>query len=172
MNPSNSADQKNNPSRANETGVFVQKTYEVIMPQTQPKAMQSPQTIDAAQRNDVVNFLVSLGLPALPVAPTQVPYPEGRHKISKGDGKRNWPHCPTTKDLKPEPLFTGKNPSFLDRAGDPQLVNHSSFQDKLPDEGHYKMWFGNSLNGVGTLGGWGDIIWLDFDVKQFDSQDE
>jgi hypothetical protein len=49
-------------------------------------------------------------------------------------------------------------------------VNHKTYQNKLPSSGEVKLWFANKANGIGTLGGWNNTIWLDFDTKQFDSQ--
>ncbi len=121
---------------------------------------------------EVVEFLAKLGLPALPVAPTQDPYPENQHKKIKGDQVRTWAHCPLSKDSKPEPLYTGKNPSFLQASSNPKLVRHQNYQNHLPSKKELDLWWQNRTNGVGTLGGWGDYIWLDFDVKQFDSQAE
>ncbi|MBD0363967.1 MAG: DUF3987 domain-containing protein, partial [Coleofasciculus sp. C3-bin4] len=81
-------------------------------------------------------------------------------------------HCPLTADQKPAPLFTGKNPSYLDKNGIPHLVNHRQYQHRLPSQKELEVWFAHPSNGIGTLGGWNDTVWLDFDVKKFSSQTE
>lgn len=118
-----------------------------------------------------VTLLQSHSLPALPVAPAQDAreYP----KVNKGEPKRSiWKHCPLDQDLQPTPLFTGKNPSYLDHAGKPHLVNHSKYQKQLPTPRELEAWFANPANGVGTLGGWDGTVWLDFDAKRFGSQSD
>ena len=120
-----------------------------------------PQT---SERQEVVNWLVDNNYPALPVAPAQSAeqYP-AREK--NGEIKRD-------KQGNPIPAFTGKNPSYLDRDGKPHLVNHRQYQSQLPSDRELREWFANPLNGVGTLGGWNNTIWLDLDVKQFASKQE
>jgi len=122
-------------------------------------------------RQETINWLSAHGLPALPVAPAQ----EARkyHKLVKsklpqGVGE----HCPLTTDLQPLPLFTGKNPSYLDEQGQPHLINHQLYQKQLPSDQDLRKWFANPNNGVGTLGGWNNTIWLDFDVKQFQNEED
>jgi hypothetical protein len=84
-----------------------------------------------------------------------------------------WQHCPLDRDtLQPIPVFTGKNPSYLDSNGKPHLVNHRQYQNRLPSKKELKAWFTNRSNGIGTLGGWHNTVWLDFDVKKFSSQIE
>ena len=120
---------------------------------------------------DVINWLIRHNYPALPVAPVQdaIKYhKEVQAQIEKGV----WQHCPLTTDIKPMPLYTGKNPSYLDKDGVPHLVNHRQYQNRLPREKELKTWFANPLNGIGTLGGWHGTVWLDFDVKKFASQIE
>lgn len=85
---------------------------------------------------------------------------------------RVWQHCPLTDKFEPKPLYTGKNPSYLDRSNKPHLINHQQYQNRLPSEGELQDWFANPANGVGTLGGWNNTVWLDFDVKNFTSQEE
>lgn len=113
---------------------------------------------------DTVLWLKKCGLPALPVAPAQDAelYP-ARNK----DGS-----IKTDKDGNPLPAFTGKNPSYLDQKGIPHLINHSAYQKSLPSEREYKVWFANPLNGVGTLGGWNGITFIDLDAKHFESIEE
>lgn len=120
---------------------------------------------------DVIDWLIRHNYPALPVAPVQdaIKYhKEVQATIEKGV----WQHCPLTTDIKPMPLYTGKNPSYLDKDGVPHLVNHRQYQNRLPKEKELKTWFANPLNGIGTLGGWHGTVWLDFDVKKFASQIE
>ncbi len=121
--------------------------------------------------NVTINWLQSQNLPVLPVAPAQNPYQEGNYKIIRENTSNNiWRHCPLNNQLKPIPKYTGKNPSYLDPSGLCQLVNHKTYQNKLPSSSEVKLWFANKANGIGTLGGWNNTIWLDFDTKQFDSQ--
>jgi len=125
------------------------------------------------ERQETINWLVAHNYPVLPVAPVQEPYSSGNHKIiSENLSKGIWSHCPLSATLQPIPLYTGKNPSYLDAYGKPHLVNHRQYQNKLPSAQDLKKWFANPLNGVGTLGGWNNTVWLDFDVKQFPSQSE
>ena len=124
-----------------------------------------------SERKEVINWLRENNYPPLPVAPAQDArkYP----KIVQADaGEGTWNHCPLTPELQPIPLYTGKNPSYLDQDGKPHLVKHRQYQKHLPKERELKNWFVNPLNGVGTLGGWNNTVWLDFDVKQFASQEE
>lgn len=120
---------------------------------------------------DTARWLRDNGYPALPVAPAQDPYKYPKVVGSKGQ-ENGGSYCPVDKNFKPVPLYTGKNPSYLDAQGVPHLVNHRTFQDRLPATKELKKWFANPSNGVGTLGGWNDTVWLDFDVKQFESQEE
>jgi hypothetical protein len=116
----------------------------------------------------VIEWLLSQNLPPLPVAPRQnaKEYP----KVVKAEpAKQTWNHCPL-EDLQAIALFTGKNPSFLDRHGIPHLVNHRQYQSKLPSASDLIEWFTNPINGIGTLGGHGRVVWLDFDIKHFASE--
>lgn len=120
---------------------------------------------EVSERQKVINWLTENGYPALPVAPAQ---PADKYPlINKKTGA-----VELDKDINPKPLFTGKNPSYLDKVGVPQVVTHSNYQNKLPTESEIKTWFANPLNGVGTLGGWNNAVWIDFDVKNFDSKKE
>lgn len=124
-----------------------------------------------AQRQAVIDWLLKQGYPPLPVAPIQDP--QRHHKLGKADPQRRiWEHCPVNEKLQPLPLFTGKNPSYLDAEGKPHLVNHRQYQKRSPSNKELQQWFSNPVNGVGTLGGWNNTTWLDFDVKCFASQDE
>ena len=127
--------------------------------------------ITQSERLEVIDWLVSHNYPALPVAPAQ----DARkyHKIVQTNPEQElWQHCPLTENLQPIPLYTGKNPSYIDRGGKPHLVNHRKYQKQLPTSKERRDWFANPVNGIGTLGGWNNTIWLDFDVKQFSSQQE
>jgi P4 family phage/plasmid primase-like protien len=114
-------------------------------------------------REQVIERLQSLGLPALPVAPAQ---DAQKYPARQKDGS-----IKLDKDEQPIPAFTGKNPSSLDKAGKPHQVNHREYQSRLPNDKEQKLWFTNPANGIGTLGGWQNIHWLDLDVKHFDSQE-
>lgn len=125
-----------------------------------------------SQRQEVINWLIAHNYPALPVAPSQEP--RKYHKVVTTDPEKGWwQHCPLEREtLQPIPLFTGKNPSYLDKSGKPHLVNHRQYQNRLPSKKELKAWFTNQSNGIGTLGGWHNTVWLDFDVKKFSSQIE
>ena len=126
----------------------------------------------SSERQEVIDWLIAHNYPALPVAPTQ----DGRkyHKVVQAKLEQGvWTHCPLEPGtLSPVPLYTGKNPSYLDRRGIPHLVNHRQYQKRLPKALELEAWFAHQSNGVGTLGGWNNTAWLDFDVKQFSSQQE
>lgn len=113
---------------------------------------------------ETFDLLDRLGTPVLPVAPAQ---PANKYpvRLKHGTIKRG-------KDGNPLPAFTGKNPSYLDLDSVPRLINHSAYRDKLPTLAERVKWFANPVNGVGTLGGWHNIHWIDLDLKQFDSQAE
>jgi len=108
------------------------------------------------------DWLQGQGLPPLPVAPAQDPT---RYPARNRDGslKRD-------KDGALVPAFTGKNPSFLDQRGIPHLIWHTQYQNRMPTQAELQTWFANPANGIGTLGGWHKIVWIDVDVKQFESQ--
>ena len=88
--------------------------------------------------------LLALGLVPLPVAPA---YPVERYKTKDG-----------------EPLFTGKNPSYITTAGKPEAIKTykkitaAAAADKLDE------WFADPRVGVGTC----SRQWLDIDLKDFD----
>ncbi len=119
-----------------------------------------------AERQQVIDWLIARNYPALPVAPAQDArkYPKVVYEEPT--------YCPLTKDLQPIGQYTGKNPSYLDRSGKPHLVNHRRYQNQLPKDHELREWFANPQNGVGSLGGWHNTVWLDLDVKKFASQDE
>ena len=126
----------------------------------------------STQINVTINWLQSQNLPVLPVAPAQNPYQEGNYKVIRENTSNNiWRHCPLNSELKPIPKYTGKNPSYLDPSGLCQLVNHRAYQSTLPSNNEIELWFTNGANGIGTLGGWNNTIWLDFDTKQFCDQE-
>ncbi|MBF2034276.1 MAG: bifunctional DNA primase/polymerase [Leptolyngbyaceae cyanobacterium T60_A2020_046] len=106
------------------------------------------------------DWLQGQGLPPLPVAPAQDPT---RYPARDRDGslKRD-------KDGTLVPAFTGKNPSFLDQSGIPHLIRHTQYQNRMPTQAELQTWFSHPANGIGTLGGWHNIVWVDVDVKQFE----
>ena len=108
------------------------------------------------------DWLQGQGLPSLPVAPPQDP---SRYPARNRDGslKRD-------KEGALVPAFTGKNPSFLDQRGIPHLIRHTQYQNRMPTQAKLQTWFAHPANGIGTLGGWHNIVWVDVDVKQFESQ--
>ncbi len=132
---------------------------------------QNQSAISNLERQRLIDWLRENNFPVLPVAPAQDAFKF--HKIVKAIPEQGLcEYCPLTKNLQPIPLYTGKNPSYLDRDGKPYLLNHRQFQNRLPSEYELKEWFANPANGVGTLGGWNNTIWLDFDVKNFASLEE
>ena len=120
------------------------------------------------QRRERIQWLINNDLPPLPVAPFQEPH--RYHKVIKASNNRG-EHCPLTKELKPIPLFTGKNPSYLDGNGVPHLINHHVYQSRMPSKKELKRWFKHPDNGIGTLGS-DKVKWIDIDAKQFSSHAE
>uniref|UniRef100_A0A0C1QLE4 Bacteriophage/plasmid primase P4 C-terminal domain-containing protein n=1 Tax=Tolypothrix bouteillei VB521301 TaxID=1479485 RepID=A0A0C1QLE4_9CYAN len=120
-------------------------------------------TLFTQQRTQVIEALMVLGLSPLPVAPAQDPqrYPK---KNKQGEIEYQ-------EDGNPKPLFTGKNPSYLDQSGIPRLVNHSNYQNRQPSKVELDLWFSNPSTGVGCLGT-DNFCWIDLDSKQFPSQEE
>ena len=123
------------------------------------------------ERQETIRWLQVHNYPVLPVAPVQDAIKHHK-EVQANTEKGVWQHCPLTADLRPIPLYTGKNPSYLDKDGVPHLVNHRQYQNRLPSKKELKAWFTNPTNGIGTLGGWHNTVWLDFDVKKFSSQIE
>lgn len=116
------------------------------------------------ERKQVIKLLHSLGLSPLPVAPRQDPF-----KYPKKDSKGN---IQFQKDgITPVPLFTGKNPSYLETNGIPRLVNHTKYQKIQPTEADLQLWFANPLTGIGTLGN-DSVVWIDIDSNKFATQKE
>ncbi len=112
-------------------------------------------------REGTIARLKAMGLPVLPVAPAQdaQTFPARNRSgeiIREANGQ-------------PKPAFTGKNPSYLDAAGNPKLIAHRLFQERLPSNWEMRNWFANPANGVMTMGGWQNIIWIDIDVKRYSS---
>ena len=114
------------------------------------------------QIRETLEWLKQQGLPPLPIAPAQDPE---RFPARNQDGSLK-----IGQDGVPLPAFTGKNPSFLDLRGIPHLIRHTRYQDRLPSDHELNTWFSNPANGIGTLGGWRGLVWIDVDVKQFESQ--
>ena len=74
--------------------------------------------------------------------------------------------------LSPTPLFTGKNPSFLGWDGKHRKLNHGQFQNRMPTDQEIQKWFANPNTGIGTLGGHNGIVWIDFDAKNYPTQED
>lgn len=94
--------------------------------------------------NQAIQWLLDSGYPVLPIAPSN------EQAVVKG--KR---------------LYSGKNPSYLDRYARATLVNHRQFQYRLPRRDEIKRWFQHEATGVATMGGWQQTIWIDIDRKHF-----
>lgn len=119
----------------------------------------------SSERKSVALFLLNeIGAPPLPVSPA---FSAEDYPARNRDGS-----VKVGKDGKPLPAFTGKNPSYLDAQGIPHLVNHRDYQERMPTKEEMTAWFSNPANGIGTLGGWSNIIWLDWDAKQFDDAEQ
>jgi hypothetical protein len=116
------------------------------------------------EREETIDWLDSLRLPALPIAPAQDPdkYPA---KDKEGNILRD-------KNGNPIPAFPGKSPSYLDDRGSPHLILHTKYQNRLPNKFERDLWFANPQNGIGTLGGFNNIHFLDADIKQFNHSQE
>ncbi len=90
-----------------------------------------------------VQWLAARKLPALPVAPAQDPYRYPRIVAAKPQGgiydhvECHW----QDGQLRPKPLFTGKNSSYLDGQGIPHLVYHHRYQNRLPTQQELHQWF-------------------------------
>lgn len=97
-----------------------------------------------------LNFLEANELPALPVAPVN-------NDILNKNNK---------------PIYTGKNPSYVDEFGNYHIIKHCKYQNQLPSEKDHQKWFNNPQNGIGTLGGWNNIFWIDIDVKNFENEEK
>lgn len=124
--------------------------------------------------NEVILWLRRYGYSPLPVAPAQSPYRYPGILFKRNDEKEvaiQWTSSPLTTDLKPRCRFNGKNPSYLDREGKPYLVLYRRYLNQLPSEYKLKRWFANPMNGIGTLGGQNQTVWLDIDLKHFISKD-
>ena len=109
---------------------------------------------------NTIAWLKLHGLPILPVAPIQdsekFPLIRNGKIIYEGN--------------LPKPAFTGKNPSYLDLHGFPHLLPHRQYQHQLPEQCEIDRWFSHPNNGIMTMGGWGNIYWIDIDVKRYSSQ--
>jgi hypothetical protein len=116
-----------------------------------------------------IEALLAIGCPPIPVAPKQDPRQSWCHReIKRKDGVK---FCLLDEHLNPIPRFTGKNPSNLDRKGKPWICKHGEFQERLPFDRENRKHFTHPNTGIGTLGGHGGIVWLDFDAKNYDSQE-
>ena len=96
------------------------------------------------QVNEAIQWLLEYGYPVLPIAP------QNEQTIVKG-----------------KLLYSGKNPSYLDRYARAVLVSHIQFQHRLPRQDELKRWFAHEATGVATLGGWQNTVWIDIDRKHF-----
>lgn len=111
----------------------------------------------------VADRLLRLQLPPLPVAPMQ---DSRSYPLRDSQGR-----IVLDEQGNPKPMFTGKNPSYLDRSGKPHLVKHSDFAKRAPTKNELRQWFANPLNGIGSLGGINQLYWLDLDSKHFDTSE-
>ena len=91
----------------------------------------------------------NLKLSPLPIAPA---FPAEQYSNSQG-----------------KPLFTGKNPSYLDSSGTPHIVAHKKYQKRLPTDTEIEQWWANPANGIGYLhtSAAFNLRTLDLDRKNF-----
>lgn len=121
-------------------------------------------------RQEKLNWLLTQGLTILPVAPAQCPY---QYPVT-GKTKEGHSYCiveMVEKKLTPKPLFTGKNPSYLNRDGKPKIISHGKYQKTNPTPDELKNWFASPLNGIGILHQQGEFS-LDLDRKHFPTDAE
>ena len=81
-------------------------------------------------------------------------------------------YCRLDENLQPIARITGKSPSYLDRSGHARTLNHKTYQNRQPTEQELREWFVHPDTGIGTLGGHSGVDWLDFDAKNYLSQEE
>lgn len=114
--------------------------------------------------NDLLNELMSYDLTPQPVAPRTI-------KIIYGNSKKGtYDCCPLKKDTnEPTVQVTGKSPSVVTAFGGLNL-KHKKHHGIQPSIRQLQEWFAESFHGVGSLGSH-TIVWLDFDAKDFDSQE-
>jgi hypothetical protein len=114
----------------------------------------------------LLQWLRDCGLSPLPIAPAQ---PADQFPQVGADGQPR-----TDKDGNPLPLFTGKNPSYLDKNGTPRIIRHKNYQDCLPTDEEMAEWWANPANGFGYLHTSlaPNLRTLDLDRKNFDSQSD
>ena len=126
---------------------------------------------------NIIDRLLALGLAPIPVAPYQDPNDKAHrfykylHQSKKVTG---WNYSVSYEPILEadgtlKPKFTGKNPSFLKADGFPKTVEHKHYQNTLPTQEDFELWFANAQNGIGCLGNH-RYRWLDLDRKHFDSQ--
>ena len=134
---------------------------------------QTTPKIDLAQRAETIQWCSDNNMVPLPVAPRQDAKKYPVVKRSKaGD------YCPLDIEGKygdpydPIPLFTGKNPSFIDGADNPKLIAHTKWRDKQPEQFTLDLWFNHPSTGVGVLAGVGGVDWIDLDRKNFNTQED
>jgi len=127
-----------------------------------------PQDVDReTYRGDVakvVDHLRAAGYPPLPISPA---FSSDEYPLKDKNGDP----VPDAKNGGYKSAFSGKNPSFLVRDGKPCFVAHSKFKDRLPSDSEVSEWWGaGQPTGIGTLGGWNGVVWVDIDSKNFDNQ--
>ncbi|BDA71179.1 hypothetical protein CAL7716_053450 [Calothrix sp. PCC 7716] len=121
--------------------------------------------------NYTINKALSYGLTPLPVAPALDPYSEGGHEVERGNpAKKTYDRCPL-KDGKPKAKFSGKNPSCMRNSGKQYNISHRQYHNSTPTDKQLKEWFQCVYNGVGIIGNY-EVLPLDFDAKDFNSQEE
>jgi hypothetical protein len=132
------------------------------------KISSSPEYFSNRAIYEALISILHQGLIPLPVAPKQCAkkYPKWYK-----DKKSNTFKIARDKKGNIEPKYSGKNPSYLDAFGSPNIINHKDFKNRFPSYGELKTWFCNPNTGIGTRGGNG-ISWIDLDVKNLENPEE
>ncbi len=162
------------------------------------RKLQKPVAVEAACRiigkgvtfspnedvDAVIKELLSYGIAPMAVSPVRDARDEGCHRVDEGnykkfsgkeitkDTKLTYEHCLLDSSQNPLPRFTGKTPSFQVSDGRSFPIAHKKFHAEIPDDETLTRWFSSGESGVGALGGFNGIVWLDFDRKTFESQDQ
>lgn len=114
---------------------------------------QTTPKIDLDQRTETIQWCLDNEMAPLPVAPF---FPGEDYPVIRTDKKSGAKCCVLDiagKFGKPYgalPLFTGKNPSYLESNGKPKIIRHSQYQSKNPTQEETNLWFNHPSTGVGV----------------------
>jgi len=93
-------------------------------------------------RNDAIELILARKQSPLPTIPLQDANLYPRRKNGK---------IVFDKNGKILPLYNGKNPSYFDRDGIPQILNWQEFQHRQPTQEELDLWFSHKQTGLGYL---------------------